>query len=183
MLKEYVHLLKDDPLWAERARRFSAKVRDSNEFLAARVKADPPSQAPALLRARLDAPTASKTQGGSSRLRVTYHDPCHLLNTQKVKTQPREMLRSIPGIELVELPESNWCCGSAGIYNITHPDMARKVLARKIDAIASTGASILVTANPGCLMQMHMGLAERGLPIRVMHISELLDQAYSQAEL
>jgi glycolate oxidase iron-sulfur subunit len=164
MLKEYGHLLKDDPQWAERAQRFSAKVRDSNEFLAARVKANPPSQAPA------------------PRLRVTYHDPCHLLNTQKVKTQPREMLRSIPGIDLVELPESNWCCGSAGIYNITHPEMAQKVLARKIDAIASTGASILVTANPGCLMQIRMGLAQRGLPIRVMHISELLEQAYRESE-
>ena len=115
-------------------------------------------------------------------MRVTYHDPCHLLNTQKVKLQPREMLRAIPGIELVELPESNWCCGSAGIYNITHPDMAQKVLARKIDAISATGASILVTANPGCLMQIRMGLAQRGLPVRVMHISELLDQAYRESD-
>jgi glycolate oxidase iron-sulfur subunit len=162
MLKEYGHLLKDDPQWAERAHFFSAKVRDSNEFLAERVKAKSPT--------------------GLIRQRVTYHDPCHLLNTQKVKTQPREMLRSIPGIDLVELPESNWCCGSAGIYNITHPEMAQKVLQRKIDAIAATRAAIVVTANPGCLMQIRMGLAQRGLRVRVMHISELLEQAYSQPE-
>ena len=113
------------------------------------------------------------------RRRVTYHDPCHLLNTQKVRSQPREMLRAIPGIDLVELPDSNWCCGSAGIYNITHPAMAQQVLKRKIDAIATTGADILVTANPGCLMQIGMGIRERGLPTQVMHISEVLDMAYA----
>jgi glycolate oxidase iron-sulfur subunit len=113
--------------------------------------------------------------------RVTYHDPCHLLNTQKVRNQPRELLRTIPGIELVELPDSHWCCGSAGIYNITHPAMAQKVLARKIDAIASTGAEILVTANPGCLMQIRMGLRQRGLKTQTMHISQMLDQAYDGA--
>jgi glycolate oxidase iron-sulfur subunit len=214
MLKEYGHLLKDDPQWAERAQSFSAKVRDSNEFLAARVKANPPAarlggsnrlaevlqtsappRHPRQDRGAGRLENASRLAEGpppstlplsrledASRLRVTYHDPCHLLNTQKVKTQPREMLCSIPWIDLVELPDSNWCCGSAGIYNITHPAMSQKVLQRKIDAIASTGASVLVTANPGCLMQIRMGLAQRGLPVRVMHISELLEQAYRQGE-
>ena len=91
------------------------------------------------------------------------------------------MLKTIPGLELVELPDSNWCCGSAGIYNITHPAMAQKVLARKIDAIASTGAEILITANPGCLMQIQMGLRQRGLKTQIMHISQMLDQAYDGA--
>jgi glycolate oxidase iron-sulfur subunit len=161
ILKEYSHLLHDDPAWAERAERFSALMRDSNEFLAERVKACPPKRA--------------------IRRRVTYHDPCHLLNTQKVRSQPREMLRAIPELELIELPDSNWCCGSAGIYNITHPAMAQKVLARKIDSIAATGAEVLVTANPGCLMQIQMGLRQRGLRTQVMHISEMLDQAYEGA--
>jgi glycolate oxidase iron-sulfur subunit len=105
ILKEYGHLLHDDPAWAARAARFSALVRDSNEFLAERIKACPPKRA--------------------MQKRATYHDPCHLLNTQKVRNQPREMLKTIPGLELVELPDSNWCCGSAGIYNITHPAMAQ----------------------------------------------------------
>jgi glycolate oxidase iron-sulfur subunit len=112
--------------------------------------------------------------------RVTYHDPCHLLNTQKVKQQPREILRAIPGIEFVELPEANWCCGSAGVYNITHPAMANKVLQHKLDAIASTQANILVTANPGCLMQIQMGIRQRGLPIQVMHIADMLSMAYGE---
>ena len=159
MMKEYCHLLHDDPQWAARAQAFSAKVRDANEFLGALVKANPPTH-----------PLAQ---------RVTYHDPCHLLNTQKVKAQPREMLRAIPGIEFVELPDSHWCCGSAGIYNITHPDMAHKVLQRKIDAIASTHAQILVTANPGCMMQIQMGLRERGLAVKVMHVSDVLEMAYT----
>ncbi len=159
MLKAYGHLLKDDPEFAERAARFSAKVRDASEFLCDLVTANPPTN--------------------PIRQRVTYHDPCHLLNTQKIKQQPRQMLRAIPGIEFVELPESNWCCGSAGVYNITHPQMASKVLARKIQAIASTKADILVTANPGCLMQIQMGLTARGLPIKLMHISQLMDEAYA----
>jgi glycolate oxidase iron-sulfur subunit len=158
MMKEYGHLLRDDQEWAERAHAFSAKVRDVNEFIAEWVKANPPKN--------------------SIKQRVTYHDPCHLLNTQKVKQQPREMLRAIPGIEFVELPEANWCCGSAGVYNITHPAMANKVLQHKLDAIASTQANILVTANPGCLMQIQMGIRQRGLPIQVMHVSEVLDMAY-----
>src|SRR5512143_590815 len=158
MMQGYGHLLHDDPAWAARARAFSAKVRDINEYIAACVRANPPR--------------------GGIHGRVTYHDPCHLANTQKVKQQPRDILRAIPGLDYVELPDGAWCCGSAGIYNITHPAMAEQVLARKIDAIAASGADILVTANPGCMMQIEMGLRARGLPVRVMHIVDVLDIAY-----
>jgi glycolate oxidase iron-sulfur subunit len=160
MMKEYGHLLQDDKAWGERAKTFSAKVRDVNEFMVEWVEANPPTH--------------------PIKQRVTYHDPCHLLNTQKVKQQPREILRAIPGIEFVELPEANWCCGSAGVYNITHPAMANKVLQHKLDAIASTQANILVTANPGCLMQIQMGIRQRGLPIQVMHIADMLSMAYGE---
>ncbi|MBI5879338.1 MAG: (Fe-S)-binding protein [Chloroflexi bacterium] len=158
IMKEYGHLLRDDPRWSTRAAQFSAKVRDINEYIVERVKAQPPR--------------------GRVHGRVTYHDPCHLVNTQKVKQPPRDILRAIPGLEYVELPDGAWCCGSAGIYNITHPAMADQVLARKLDAIAASGADILVTANPGCMMQIQMGLRARGLPVRVMHIVDVLDIAY-----
>ena len=158
MMKESGHLLHADKAWAERAQAFSAKVRDVNEFIAEWVKAHPPTH--------------------PLKQRVTYHDPCHLLNTQKIKQQPRDLLRAIPSIEFVELPESNWCCGSAGVYNIMHPAMADKVLQRKLDAIASTKADILVTSNPGCLMQIQMGLRARGMAMKVMHVSDVLNIAY-----
>lgn len=108
--------------------------------------------------------------------RVTYHDPCHLVHGQKISRQPRELLRSI--CELVELPESTWCCGSAGIYNITQPDMSMALLERKMKNVAATGASIVATGNPGCIGQLRYGAKKFGVPVEVVHPVTLLARAY-----
>ncbi|HEX5221004.1 MAG TPA: (Fe-S)-binding protein [Verrucomicrobiae bacterium] len=109
---------------------------------------------------------------------VTYHESCHLTHGQKVVSQPRELLRAIPGLKLVELPEANWCCGSAGIYNLTQPEMAGELLHRKIRHIKSTGATVVATGNPGCLLQLLNGAAKEGLTLRVVHPITLLAEAY-----
>jgi glycolate oxidase iron-sulfur subunit len=114
--------------------------------------------------------------------RVTYHDACHLCHGQKITAQPRELLAKIPGLEIAPLPESMWCCGSAGIYNLIQPEMADKLLRRKLDHIASTGATVVATGNPGCLLQIASGLAARGAKIEVVHPVTLLARAYRQAE-
>jgi glycolate oxidase iron-sulfur subunit len=110
-------------------------------------------------------------------MRATYHDACHLAHAQQIRTAPRRLLAGIPGLELVELGEADVCCGSAGTYNLTEPAMARRLRERKIDHIAATGATCVVTANPGCALQIRAGLAARGLAIRVAHPVELLDEA------
>jgi glycolate oxidase iron-sulfur subunit len=110
---------------------------------------------------------------------VTYHDPCHVVHGQKIKREPRALLAQVPGLHLVDLPESDWCCGSAGIYNLTQPEMAARLLARKVGHIESTGAQAVVTANPGCILQIQQGLRERGREVGVLHLVEILDQAYS----
>jgi glycolate oxidase iron-sulfur subunit len=115
-------------------------------------------------------------------MRVTYHDPCHLAHGQKVRKEPRALLRAVPGLELVDLRESEMCCGSAGIYNLTEPEMARRLLERKVTHLAATGAEAVVTANPGCILQLAAGLRQRRVPMRVLHVVELLDQAYAAAE-
>ena len=109
---------------------------------------------------------------------VTYHDPCHVVHGQKIRRQPRELLAQIPELTVVDLPESDWCCGSAGIYNLTQPEMATRLLERKVTNVLATGAEAVVTANPGCILQIQQGLAARGQALRVMHIVELLDRAY-----
>ena len=109
---------------------------------------------------------------------VTYHESCHLTHGQKVVSPPRELLRAIPGLKLVELPEANWCCGSAGIYNLTQPEMAGELLERKIKHIQSTGASVVATGNPGCLLQLINGAAKAGLKLRIVHPVTLLAEAY-----
>src|SRR5207237_258348 len=114
---------------------------------------------------------------------VTYHDSCHLCHGQKITSQPRELLRAIPGLKLVDLPESSWCCGSAGVYNLTHPDTAEALLARKLAHIKSTGASVVATANPGCLLQLLHGAKQEGLNLRVAHPITLLAEAYRQSSL
>ncbi|WP_052888859.1 (Fe-S)-binding protein [Thermogemmatispora carboxidivorans] len=161
-LKEYGHLLADDPLYAERAAAFSAKVKDISEFLTS-----------------IDL----NREMGEVPLTITYHDACHLIHGQKIKQQPRRLLQSIPGLRLVELKEADWCCGSAGIYNITNQDLAGKLLARKMNNIAAAGAEAVVTGNPGCMMQIALGIRERGLRMQVLHPVELLDQAYRAAGL
>jgi glycolate oxidase iron-sulfur subunit len=157
-MKAYGLLLANEPGWAQRAARFAATVRDISEFLAARP-----------LRGPL-APV---------RMKVTYHDPCHVVHGQKIRRQPRELLAQVPGLDVVDLPESDWCCGSAGIYNLTQPEMAARLLDRKIANVLATGAEAVVTANPGCILQIQQGLTARGAPVRVMHLVEILDRAYA----
>ncbi len=156
-LKEYGHLLEDDPAYAERAGAFSKKVQDISECLA-----------------KID----WNHNLGEVKHTVAYHDACHLVHGQKIKQQPRQLLKAIPGLTLVDLKESDWCCGSAGIYNITNQDMAQELLERKMNNVAATNAQIIATGNPGCMMQIAMGIRERGLPMEVKHPVELLDEAY-----
>jgi glycolate oxidase iron-sulfur subunit len=157
-LKEYGMLLKHDPQYAARAKAFSAKVNDIASFL---------DGLPSIVKP------------GELQLRVAYDDPCHLLHAMKVSRSPRNLLRSIPGLELVELATPEQCCGSAGIYNITNYELSMRILQRKIDDIRATHANVLATGNPGCMMQIAFGLHRAGLThVRVMHPVELLDQAY-----
>jgi glycolate oxidase iron-sulfur subunit len=156
-MKEYGWLLKDDPAWADRATRFAARVRDATEYLGDLGVSAPP---------------------GPVRARATYDDPCHLLHGQRVSVQPRALLAAIPGLEVVPLAEADMCCGSAGTYNVTQPDLSRALLDRKTAHILRTGAEIVVTANPGCLMQIKAGLRRAGSRARVVHLFDLLDEAY-----
>jgi glycolate oxidase iron-sulfur subunit len=160
-LKNYGYLLRDDPAWRERAAAFSRRVADVTEVLT---------------RQGLRGPL------GPLARQVTYHDPCHLAHGQRVRREPRALLAAVPGLEVVELPESEMCCGSAGIYNLTEPEMARQLLLRKLRHLEATGADTVVTANPGCILQIASGLRARGRSMRVVHIVELLDQAYAVAE-
>jgi len=161
-LRHYTKLLAGDTTYRERARLWDSKVRDIHEWLA-EIGCRPP-------RAR------------GEPLKVTYHDSCHLAHGQKVVRQPRDLLRLIPGIELVELPEANWCCGSAGIYSITQPAQSEDLLKRKVGHIRATGATVLATSNPGCHLQIERGLREAGVPVVLMQPVTLLAQAY-RAEL
>ncbi len=160
MLKEYGQLLKDDPVYAGRARAFSARVKDIAEFL--------------------DTFGINRDMT-PLKLKVTYDDPCHLLHGQGIRQAPRNLLRSIPGLELVELQDADRCCGSAGIYNLTHPDMAARILEEKIANILKTGAEVVATGNPGCMLQIGAALRERGLSVEVVHPIELLDRAYRRS--
>jgi len=157
-LKHYAKLLADDPVYSQRAELWDAKVKDIHEWLT-QIK----------LRIPHSAPRTSI---------VTYHESCHLTHGQKVVSQPREILRAIPGLKLVELPEASWCCGSAGIYNLTQPEMAGQMLDRKIKHIKSTRATVVATANPGCLLQLINGAKQHGLNLRVVHPVTLLAEAY-----
>ena len=158
MMKEYRHLFAADPLWAGRAAAFSARVRDVSEYLVTR-----------------ELPVMHRLTGGS--IVVTYQDACHLAHAQKVTVPPRDLIRQIPGVTLRDLPDKALCCGSAGVYNVTHPGMARTLGDRKAAAISETGATIMVTANPGCHLQMQASLARAGSDVRVMHLVDLIDLA------
>ena len=160
-LHEAAHLLHDDPLHAE-AGRFVSKVRDVSQVLA-----------------ELGLPEATASLATGSRpLRVAYHDPCHLAHAQKVRREPRDVLAALPGIELVPLANSDWCCGSAGTYNLTHPEMAQTQLDQKLDTIEQSRADVVVASNPGCLLHMARGARERGLAARVVHLVELVGLAH-----
>ena len=150
-LKEYGHLLADDLEWAARGKAFSAKVKDLTEVL-----------------------KPSKVQSPKSQV-VTYHDACHLCHAQRITKQPRELIKAVVGKNFVELPESEVCCGSAGSYNLTEPEMAERLQRRKIENILQSGAQVVVTTNPGCLMQIRAGLKKAGAEhITVLHIADFL---------
>jgi glycolate oxidase iron-sulfur subunit len=161
-LKQYDHLLHDDPKYAAKAELWSAKVKDVHEFLFA---------------LGIVKPTHSLAEDGKP-LEVTYHESCHLCHGQKITRQPRELLKSIPGVKLVELPESSWCCGSAGVYNITQPEMSAKLLDRKMGNIAKTGAKCVANGNPGCSVQLEAGVRARGTDTEIAHPITLLARAY-----
>ncbi len=160
MLKEYGELLESDKTYAERAKRFVERVRDINEFLV-RLPLRPPTR--------------------RVPLRVTYHDSCHLAHVQKIRKEPRQLLRAIPGLELVDLPESDWCCGGAGTYNITQPKMSDALAERKLANIASTGATVVAAANAGCILQIAQYARRTGRTLRVVHPIDLLAEAYGDS--
>jgi glycolate oxidase iron-sulfur subunit len=153
-LKEYGWLLRDDPRYAERAKRFSAKCRDISEVLAGLE------------------PRASRHP---LNLTVAYHDACHLQHAQGVRAEPRAVLSTIPGLEIREIAEAALCCGSAGIYNMVEPEPAQQLADRKVQNVIATGAQALATSNPGCLLQISNGLQRAGHPMPAVHPVELID--------
>lgn len=160
-LKEYGHLLADDPAWAARAQAFSAKVRDLSETLVAAGFVDRLGPAPDAI-------------GDAT---VTFHDACHLAHAQRVTTPPRLLVRKVAGDRFVDLPEADVCCGSAGTYNVTEPAMAERLQRRKVGNVRGSGARIVVSTNPGCLMQIEAGLAkDGGAPVQVLHLADYLDR-------
>ena len=161
-LKHYAKLLAGDPVYEKRAHLWDERLKDVHEWLA-HIGIVPPA-----------------THGGPE-FNVTYHEACHLCHGQKITAQPRQVLRAIPNLKLVELAESTWCCGSAGIYNLIQPEMATELLDRKLDHIRATRVSVVATANPGCLLQIINGARRQNLPLRVVHPITLLAEAYRRA--
>lgn len=159
-LKEYGHLLAGDPTLAEAARRFGARVRDLSEVLVEREQPAPP---------------------GRLEWRLAYQDACHLLHAQRIRQQPRQLLSQVLAAPPMELRDGEICCGSAGLYNLTQPDLSRRLLEQKVRAIAASGAEVVVSANPGCLIQLRAGLAEADSQVRCLHLAEVLDAAYPPA--
>ena len=157
MMKEYGHLLHDDAAWRGRAEAFGAKVKDVSELLVA----------------------AGPVPGAPLAARATYDAPCHLQHGQRVVAQPLAVLSAIPGLELVPLTDSDQCCGSAGIYNLIEPELSNRVLTPKLTNIGATGAELVVTGNPGCLMQIGAGLMRAGSKATTVHPVELLDASYA----
>jgi glycolate oxidase iron-sulfur subunit len=158
-MKEYADLLADDPEWAPRAAALSAKVRDFAEFLA-----DLFEGAGGPVAARHPLP-----------VRAAYHDACHLAHAQRITAAPRALLNGIPGLELAEIPEAGMCCGSAGVYNLLQPEAARELGQRKAASVHSTGAQLLISANPGCSLQIASALEAQGETIAIAHTAEILD--------
>jgi glycolate oxidase iron-sulfur subunit len=156
-MKEYGALLGDDPAYREKAARLASLVRDVCEFLA-ETDFEPPAAA-------LD-------------VAITYQDPCHLAHAQGITRAPRQVLASIPGVRLAEMEHADRCCGSAGVYGMTQPEMSRRLLKSKMRSVARAGARVIATANPGCMMQLEAGLRSWRMDGRVVHVVELLDEAY-----
>lgn len=160
--KEYPVLFRDDdPAYMARADAYSRLCRDATEFLA-------------------DLGLTGSL--GEIRARATYQDPCHLAHGQRIRREPRDLLRRIPGLELVEMEGADRCCGSAGIYNVVQPGYSRQILEEKMRAVARTGADLLVAPNPGCLLQLAAGIRARGLPMEACHVVDLLDRAYAAGD-
>ncbi len=160
MMKEYAHLLRDDPEWRARAQAVAARVRDVSELLAA----------------------AGPVTGAPLAQHITYDAPCHLVHAQRVVAPPLAVLASIPGLQLTPLADADQCCGSAGIYNLVEPETSDAVLAPKLARIRESGAALVATGNPGCLMQIGAGLLREGSPVRAVHPVDLLDASYAQRE-
>jgi glycolate oxidase iron-sulfur subunit len=156
-MKEYGHLLQGDAEYAERAEQFSHNVKDVHEFL-------------------VDLPFIPPT--GRIDKRVTYQDSCHLANPQRITDAPRTLLKSIPGVEFVEMEKSNVCCGAGGTYTITEREFSLRVLDSKMSSVEKTKADVLATANPGCVLQLQYGTKRSDLPIEVKYVTDLLDEAY-----
>jgi glycolate oxidase iron-sulfur subunit len=156
-LKEYHYLFGDDAADREKAEIFRSRVCDVTEFLAQLGLRPPTKPVP---------------------VRVTYQDSCHLLHGQKIKSPPRQLLAAIPGLELIEMKLADQCCGSAGIYNLTQPEVARALLQEKMQHARATGAQVIATANPGCILQLRAGAAQFGTRQEVIHVIELLDRSY-----
>jgi glycolate oxidase iron-sulfur subunit len=161
-MKEYELLFADSPSWAPRAAALSAKVRDLSEFL--------DSLGPVAERHPVE-------------VRAAYHDACHLGHAQRITAAPRALLHAIPGLELVELRDAGVCCGSAGVYNLLQPDAARELGSRKADSVVDSGASLLISANPGCTLQISSELATRGVSLRTAHTAEVLDASINSVPL
>lgn len=161
MMKEYAHLLADEPEWHDRAARVAAKVRDVSELLSA----------------------AGPVRGGPLRERVSYDAPCHLMHAQRITRAPMDVLDAIPELQLVPLAESDVCCGSAGIYNLVEPETSNVVLDRKLANIASAQPALVTTGNPGCLMQIGAGLLRTGSTARAVHPVDLLDASYANRDV
>ncbi len=161
VLKEYPLLFEEeDRELYEPAKAFVEKLRDVTEFLAG-----------------IDL----NRELGIMKVRATYQDPCHLGHAQRIRTAPRKLLAAIPGLDLVELKEADICCGSAGVYNVVHNEMSERLLENKLRRIEETRAEVVLTANPGCLLQLSAGVKRQGKGQRVMHVIELLDEAYGRA--
>jgi glycolate oxidase iron-sulfur subunit len=153
-MKAYGHLFADDPTWAGRAAALAARTRDINEFLDEL------------------GPTAPRHP---LHLTVAYHDACHLSHAQGIRSQPRKLLASIPSLQVREIGDPDICCGSAGVYNVLQPEPAAELGQQKAAAVAATGADVLVSGNPGCGMQIDAHLRQRGTPLPVRHVIEVLD--------
>ncbi len=164
-LKEYGHLLREDQEFAGRAQAFSAKVQDITEFLG-----------------NLEQRGEFNSNLRLLKLTVTYQEACHLAHAQRVTAPPRRLLQAIPGVRLVEMDESAVCCGSAGVYNITQPEMSQRLLARKMRHALATGAEVIVSTNPGCILQLQAGARACGAQARVAHLVDVLDAAYAAGE-
>ena len=153
-LKEYGQLLAGDPAWAERARAFSSRVRDVSELLVA---------------------LGPRAERHPVRARIAYHDACHLAHAQGIRAQPRSLLKGIPGVELVEIPNGDTCCGSAGTYNLLEPESSEEIGRRKVASVLSTGCDLLASANPGCTLQIQKLLRDQGGALAAAHPVEILD--------